>query len=143
MVTTGYFFVLLSTRNIAPRTVLTRVAWRHAPTVQPSHPPVLLATAADGDHNCTWLMTLPDEEQQTLCNSTDGAAYSVCPEACGACVDYCEDSGDGIFVYNGTEHDCQWLASNPQVQEEVCYHWNGAWTVCKDTCNHWSCGLSN
>jgi hypothetical protein len=29
------------------------------------------------------------------------------------------------------------------VQPHVCYHFNDAWTACKDTCNHWSCGLGN
>lgn len=122
----------------------------NCPTQPPTSAPCdddLTATFATNDHgqetqNCTWLATRSDAEQQELCDPASMVgAYFVCRESCNACTDSCDDSINETFLYNGTAQTCEWLALNPKVQPEVCYHWNDAWTVCKDTCNHPSCGL--
>ena len=81
---------------------------------------------------CVWLESRPDYIER-LCMQGH-AAYDVCPETCGKCLDNCLD-GTGRFDVDDKSRDCLWLSLRPEQQTELCHEEHPAYHMCPETCD--------
>lgn len=120
------------------------------PTLAPTLAPLTVAPTAsvycEDSHNltfswqgkertCTWLLGSPVRRKQLCAATRNHQARVACPETCGVCTDFCEDSqGDFYVNHKQLKKNCAWLSVRSKWQSRLC-HRDDVKSLCKESCN--------
>jgi hypothetical protein len=87
------------------------------------------------ERTCTWLLGSPVRREHLCAATQNHQARVVCPETCGVCTDFCEDSqGDFYVNHKQLKKNCAWLSVRSKWQSRLC-HRDDVKSLCKESCN--------